>query len=115
MNQSVEHALSILDAGKAVRVAEQELSSVPVNPPPRPPAEAPTDHRAIAGWRERHMDYDRKLREWQQAKAQAEAKLEQAAEIYIDNIMHALWHDIEEHVKSAIESHMHYAHGREVS
>lgn len=82
MKPVVERALHALDAGKAVRIAEQELSCVPLEPPRAPSAEAPTDERAIVHWREAHMQYQSKLAAWQEARAAAEHKLEVACQAY---------------------------------
>lgn len=107
MKSFVQEVLDLLDAGKAVRIAEQDLSCVPHEPrwgggdaPPK------SDTKRYAQWHVDRQRFDERYASYERAKEQAEAKLEAAAGHYVGRMMTVLHDDligvIEEYVTEAL-------------
>lgn len=92
--KNVELVHALLDAGKDFRIAEQMMAEVPINPPVEP---SNPDH--WAQWQER-------LHEWKQSKAQAEAALNNAASRYLGLLFDA----VSDQVESYIQDHEYDQH-----
>lgn len=94
MKPEVEQALAILDAGKTVRIAEQDLLCVPAKPPTWTESAPPSDPAKRAEWEQKRAlrlaEHEKAVRKWEREKEQAEVKLETAAAIYILHLQSAL-------------------------
>ena len=86
-------ALAILDAGKAVRMAESALLDLPVKPPWQPTTECPTDPKEAAKWEQRRIDYVNGRESWEKDKRLAEEALERMAIAYLDALAAGTDHD----------------------
>jgi len=93
---NVEKVLDLLDAGKAVRIAEQSLGDVPLNPPAKP-----SDLRQEGAWILSMEYYNR----W---KIQAQQALSDACDAYT----RCLTDIIGEQFEGFVDDHVDEYHGR---
>ena len=101
MKTATQLALAILDAGKAVRIAEADLADLPVKPPWQPPTECPSDPKEAAKWEQRKADYELARGSWEKNKRLAEEALERAAIAYLDALAAGTSHDARQHLKKS--------------